>query len=183
MKISQVREKQSAYGYAALTDKELAVLAGIRKYENYQDTPQFKAMQHLVARGEWQPDKKVTSSYEAVKALPELHNLDHEEFWIIYLNRQNQIISRKRLSVGGVAGTVVDPKLVAKSCFEQPRNVSSVVVAHNHPSGNLEPSEQDLAISRKIKEGLKLFDIGLLDSIIIGHGKQYTSLNDDGLLF
>jgi DNA repair protein RadC len=81
-----------------------------------------------------------------------------------------------------VAGCVVDPKIIAKSCFEQPRNVSNVIVAHNHPSGNLQPSSADIEISKKIKQGLNLFDINLFDSIIVGHYREYYSLSDEGII-
>jgi DNA repair protein RadC len=178
----QVREKQAVYGYAALDNKELAILSEIKNFENYETTDQFKAMQQLVARGSWQPERKITCSRDAYNAIPELQNLDHEEFWILYLNRQNKIISRKRLAVGGVAGCVVDPKIIAKSCFEQPRIVSNVIVAHNHPSGNLQPSSADIEISKKIKQGLNLFDINLFDSIIVGHHQEYYSLSDEGII-
>jgi DNA repair protein RadC len=177
----QVREKQAAYGYAALDNIELAALAGIKNYENYESTEQFKAMQHLVARGTWQPERKITCSRDAFNAIPELQNLDHEEFWILFLNRQNKVISRKRLAVGGVAGCVVDPKIIAKSCFEQPRNVSNVIIAHNHPSGNLNPSEADKSITKKIKLGLEYLDINLFDSIIVGHNNYY-SFADEGIM-
>jgi DNA repair protein RadC len=182
MKTAQVREKQAVYGYAALDNVELALLAGIKDYENYESTEQFKAMQHLVARGSWQPERKITCSRDAFNAIPELQNLDHEEFWILYLNRQNKVISRKRLAVGGVAGCVVDPKIIAKSCFEQPRIVSNVIVAHNHPSGNLQPSNEDINISKQIKQGLNLFNINLFDSIIVGHHQEYYSFSDEEII-
>jgi len=124
--------------------------------------------------------QKIGSSKDAFKILNvKLADLPHEEFWILLLNRGNKVIKTESISKGGISGTVVDIRLVSKSAIEH--NSSSVILAHNHPSGNLKPSEQDLDITKKIKETLKLFDISLFDHLIIGD-QNYFSFADEGIL-
>jgi len=110
---------------------------------------------------------------------PLLADLHHEEFWILFLNRSNRVISRMKLSQGGVSGTVTDVRIVMKKAIEN--LASGIIVCHNHPSGNLNPSESDTKITQKIKEAGNLMDIQLLDHLIISD-KDYYSFADNGLL-
>lgn len=110
---------------------------------------------------------------------PLLSDLLHEEFWILFLNRSNKVISRMKLSQGGISGTVTDVRLVMKKAIEC--LASGIIVCHNHPSGNLNPSESDNKITQKIKEAGNLMDIQLLDHLIISD-KDYYSFADNGVL-
>lgn len=110
---------------------------------------------------------------------PILSDLTHEEFWILFLNRSNKVINQMKLSQGGVSGTVTDVRLVMKKAIEY--LASGIIVCHNHPSGNLNPSESDSKITQKIKEAGNLMDIQLLDHLIISD-KDYYSFADNGLL-
>ena len=110
---------------------------------------------------------------------PLLSDLLHEEFWILFLNRSNKVISRMKLSQGGISGTVTDVRVVMKKAIEN--LASGIIVCHNHPSGNLNPSESDTKITQKIKEAGNLMDIQLLDHLIISE-KDYYSFADNGLL-
>lgn len=110
---------------------------------------------------------------------PLLSDLAHEEFWILFLNRSNKVIDRMKLSQGGISGTVTDVRLVMKKAIEY--LASGIIVCHNHPSGNLNPSESDSKITSKIKEAGNLMDIQLLDHLIISD-KDYYSFADNGLL-
>ena len=110
---------------------------------------------------------------------PLLSDLVHEEFWILFLNRSNKVIDRMKLSQGGVSGTVTDVRIVMKKAIEY--LASGIIVCHNHPSGNLNPSESDSKITQKIKEAGNLMDIQLLDHLIISD-KEYYSFADNGLL-
>lgn len=100
-----------------------------------------------------------------------------ESFFIMLLNKANRVTGWVKISQGGTAGTVVDPKIVAKYAVDSLS--ASVILCHNHPSGNATPSEADRAITRKIKDGLHLFDIATLDHIILA-GDRYFSFADDG---
>jgi DNA repair protein RadC len=110
---------------------------------------------------------------------PILADLSHEEFWILFLNRSNRVINRMKLSQGGISGTVTDVRMVMKKAIEY--LASGIIVCHNHPSGNLNPSESDSKITQKIKEAGNLMDIQLLDHLIISD-KEYYSFADNGLL-
>ena len=110
---------------------------------------------------------------------PILSDLPHEEFWVLFLNRSNRVIGRMKLSQGGVSGTVTDVRIVLKKAIEY--LASGIIVCHNHPSGNLNPSESDTKITKKIKEAGELMDIQLLDHLIISE-KDYYSFADNEMI-
>lgn len=110
---------------------------------------------------------------------PLLSDLQHEEFWVIFLNRSNKIIGKEKLSQGGLSGTVTDVRVIMKKAIQL--QASGLIVAHNHPSGNLNPSDSDSKITLKIKDAGNLLDIQLLDHIIISE-KDYYSFADNGLI-
>ncbi len=110
---------------------------------------------------------------------PLLMDLPHEEFWILLLNRANRVIGREQISLGGVAGTVVDAKIVFRKAIEG--MASSLILVHNHPSGNLQPSRQDIDLTRKLKKAGATLDIAVLDHLIIADS-GYLSFADEGLM-
>lgn len=133
-------------------------------------------------RKDSEPDEKprITSSadvFDNIKA--ELMDIPHEEFWVLLLNRANRVTKKKQISLGGVAGTVADPKIIFKLALEE--LASGIILAHNHPSGNLTASQADIDLTKKLKEAGKLLDIQVLDHLIIA-GKKYLSFADEGLL-
>lgn len=133
-------------------------------------------------RKETEPDEKpkvVTSSDAASIFRPLLSDLPHEEFWILLLNRNNLVIDKMMVSQGGLAGTVIDVRIILKVALD--KLASSMILCHNHPSGNLIPSEADKEITKKIKEAGKHMDIPVLDHLIIGND-TYFSFADEGLI-
>ena len=108
--------------------------------------------------------------------IPRLKGLDHEEFWIIFLNRANYIIHKEMISRGGLSSTVVDPKLVVKRALD--KRASGLIMVHNHPSGNPRPGHSDLTETERMKKAANTFDIALLDHIIICDD-CYFSFADD----
>jgi DNA repair protein RadC len=123
---------------------------------------------------------KIGSSKEAYEQLAgSMMDLPHEEFWVLLLNRAHRVIKKKRISEGGVSGTVADPKIIFKMALEE--LASGVIVAHNHPSGNLSASQSDIDLTRKLKEAGKFLEIQLLDHIIIC-GQKYFSFADEGMV-
>lgn len=110
---------------------------------------------------------------------PHLSDLPHEEFWVLLLNRANKVIAKECISKGGIAGTVADPKLIFKRALD--RLASGIILVHNHPSGNVKPSQQDIALTKRVKEGGLLLDISVLDHIIFSN-VQYYSFADEGML-
>jgi DNA repair protein RadC len=123
---------------------------------------------------------RITSSNDVYDLMaPHLLDLMHEEFWVILLNRANTVIKKVQVSAGGVAGTVADPKIIFKIALE---NLSSgIILVHNHPSGNLMPSQADKDITRRMKEAGKLLEIPVLDHVIFAD-KSCFSFADEGLL-
>jgi DNA repair protein RadC len=122
----------------------------------------------------------IKSSADAFKILyPKLCDLDVEHFYVLYLNRRNEVISERHISKGGIHGTVVDLKVILKHALECQAN--SIVLAHNHPSGNLKPSSADIQLTKNIKSAAATLEMALTDHIIIG-GKSYYSFADDGML-
>lgn len=123
----------------------------------------------------------IASSKDAFNAiLPQLHGLSHEEFWVLILNRANKVLGRERISIGGLAGTVVDSKKLYQAVLKYPK-VNAIILAHNHPSGNLSPSGADIDVTKKLIEAGKLLDIKVLDHIIVGVN-EYSSLADEGYM-
>jgi DNA repair protein RadC len=106
-------------------------------------------------------------------------DLSHEEFAVVFLNRANKINHYEPISKGGITGTVADPRIILTKALEH--KATSIVLCHNHPSGNLKPSQADEVLTQKIKEAVKYFDIQVMDHIIVSD-EGYYSFSDAGLL-
>ncbi len=125
-------------------------------------------------------DEPITSSAAAYRYMAtRLTKLPHEEFWVMYLNRAARVVGERRISQGGVTGTVVDVRMIVKGALEE--LASAMIVFHNHPSGNVKPSPQDEALTRKIRDAAALFDVRLNDHIIVTPG-AFFSFHDEGLI-
>ncbi len=123
---------------------------------------------------------KIESSHSVFELMqPIIGELPHEEFWIVYLNNSNKVIHKNQLSKGGITGTLVDVRLVMKTAIEV--GAVGLILAHNHPSGTLKPSEADKQITQKLKTAAESLDIKVLDHLIITE-KAYFSFADEGLL-
>ena len=110
---------------------------------------------------------------------PVLSFLSHEEFWVAYLNHQNKVITRHCLSKGGIASTTVDLCLLLKKALEV--GATGLLLAHNHPTGNLQPSKADISLTEKIKVAAQAIDIQLLDHLIVSEN-GYFSFADENTL-
>ncbi|MEP0132480.1 MAG: DNA repair protein RadC [Eudoraea sp.] len=126
-------------------------------------------------------EKAQISGSQAVFDLlqPLVADLPHEEFWIVYLNNSNKVIHKAQLSKGGITGTLVDVRLVMKQALEL--GAVSLILAHNHPSGALKPSEADKKITNKLQKASEAMDIRVLDHVIITQNKYY-SFADNNLI-
>jgi len=123
---------------------------------------------------------KITSSRSVFDVMqPILGELEHEEFWIIYLNNANKIQLKTQLSKGGITGTMVDTRLVFKRALELA--ATGIILCHNHPSGTLKPSSSDISLTKKIKLGGEVLDVKVLDHLIITE-KDYFSFADENIL-
>ncbi|WP_080058123.1 RadC family protein [Spirosoma aerolatum] len=123
---------------------------------------------------------RVTCSRDAYnEMIPHLIDKPHEEFWILLMNRANEILRPVQISSGGISGTVADPKIIFKQALEH--LASSIILFHNHPSGNLTPSQADKDLTRKLKDAGRILDIPVLDHLIFTD-KAYFSFADEGIL-
>ncbi|TRO65710.1 RadC family protein [Christiangramia sabulilitoris] len=124
--------------------------------------------------------KKISSSNSVFEIMqPIIGELGHEEFWIIYLNNSNKVIEKFQISKGGITGTLVDVRITLKKALEV--GAVSIILAHNHPSGNLKASEADKQLTNKLKTAAESLDIKVLDHIIVTE-KSYLSFADEGML-
>lgn len=123
---------------------------------------------------------KITSSKDGFNIMqPIIGDLEHEEFWVLFLNNSNKVLAKNQISKGGLTATIVDVRLLFKQALEL--TSVAMIVCHNHPSGKLEPSSADKQLTQKIKQAGTTLDIKLLDHLIITE-KAYFSFADEGLL-
>lgn len=202
--MKQIREKLSIRGVEALTDQELLALLiedsalaekileecgslsalaasspsrlrmvagmGLRNADKLQASMEFG---RRIATAQTSTTSTITSSGDVVEIMrPLLKELKHEECWAIYLTNSNHIVENSRISQGGIQATVVDHRLIVKRAIEllSPR----LILVHNHPSGNITPSEADITLTQNLKAACELFNIQLLDHIIISSSDFYS---------
>ena len=122
--------------------------------------------------------KKLGSSAEAFEVLqPLIGDLPHEEFWVIYLSSSNKVIASRCVSKGGISGTLADVRMIFKEAFAQ--NATAAILAHNHPSGSVNPSQADTTLTKKMVEAGNIMDVKIIDHLIITE-HQYYSFADEG---
>lgn len=123
---------------------------------------------------------KITSSKDAYELMkPELMDQPVEQFWVIMLKRNNEVIQKRVISLGGISGTVADPKIIFKRALDD--LASGIILVHNHPSGNLKPSQADIRLTEKLKNAGLLLEIPVLDHLIFTD-HNYYSFADEGVL-
>lgn len=123
---------------------------------------------------------KIESSKSVFRIMqPLIGDLGHEEFWIIYLNNSNKVLRKQQLSRGGMTGTLVDVRIVMKQALEE--GATSIILAHNHPSGTLRASQADKSITQKMMAAGELLDVKVLDHLIVTE-HAYFSFADEGIL-
>jgi len=122
----------------------------------------------------------ITSSRDAYNIIrPFMLDLAHEEFWILLLNQNNKVLGKELISKGGVTGTMADPKIIFSAALRY--SAASIMLTHNHPSGNLKPSQQDIELTKKMTSAGRLLDIKVLDHLIITDSGFY-SFADEGVM-
>jgi DNA repair protein RadC len=127
-----------------------------------------------------QQQPQIYSSHQAAAvAVPMLCHLQHEECWVLFLNKSNRLVGKERISSGGIDATVVDVRVILKLALE--KNSCRIILVHNHPSGNRIPGETDKLQTIKLKNGAAVCEIQLVDHIIVA-GNDYFSFADEGLL-
>jgi DNA repair protein RadC len=166
---------------------ELAKLS-MKDLEKFKGIGEAKAITIMSAlelgrrrkEADFEKRNQITCAKDAYLLLQaELMDLPYEEFWILLLNKANQVIKKVQISRGGIAGTVADVRLIMKSGIEH--LASSMILVHNHPSGNLKPSQEDLLLTKKVKQAGELMDITVLDHLIFTD-KGFFSFADNEML-
>ena len=168
------REKFIQKGSGALSDTELlSILIRSGTHDNSAlELGRRRRLSEVIDRF------KISSSLDVFELMkPLLEDLLVEQFWTLYLNNSNKVLSKLKISEGGMTGTVVDIRLILKHALEL--NATSIVLSHNHPSGILIPSEADIKVTGKIKKATEFMDIKVLDHIIITD-QSYFSFADQG---
>ena len=123
---------------------------------------------------------RISTSRDAFNVIaPLLTDLHHEEFWLLLMNKACEVFARERLSTGGASGTVADVKIAFKIALDA--RASAIIAVHNHPSGNLKPSDADMDLTKKLKEAGKILDLPLLDHLIVSE-RGYYSFADEGII-
>ncbi|MDO6760869.1 DNA repair protein RadC [Tamlana sp. 2_MG-2023] len=174
----------------AYTDNNLSALGKLtmKQLMSFKGIGEAKAITIIAAlelgrrrRGEEALERKQITSSRSVYELmqPVIGELEHEEFWIIYLNNSNKVLQKNQLSKGGITGTLVDVRLVLKTALEV--GATGLILSHNHPSGALKPSVADKQITQKLKIAAQSLDIKVLDHLIITE-KAYFSFADETIL-
>ncbi|MGA0041488.1 MAG: RadC family protein [Flavobacteriaceae bacterium] len=147
--------------------KAASIVAALELGRRVQDAPNAELV-------------KLSCSQDVFKLMrPLLSTLSHEEFWVLYLNRANKLVFKQCHSRGGMVGTVVDTRLILKTALD--KTVLNLMLVHNHPSGQLHPSQGDKELTHKIQQAAKQLDLNVLDHIIIAQ-KDYFSFADQGIL-
>ena len=122
--------------------------------------------------------KKITSSKTIFELMqPIIGELPHEEFWVLYLNNGNKVLSKSQQGKGGITGTIIDVRLVFKAALEL--GATALILCHNHPSGNLKPSEADKQITKKLKAAGQNLDVQVLDHVIVGENGYYSFADEE----
>lgn len=169
----------------SLSDLGRASLDELKKFHGIGDAKAvtITAALEIGRRRKEEPDQKkpvITCAKDAFEIMhPVLSDLNHEEFWILMLDAANGVIGKAMISKGGRAGTIADPKIIFKTALE--RNAAYIILFHNHPSGSLNPSDEDIRITRKLTEAGKTLDLFVLDHLIVAGG-SYVSLADEALI-
>ncbi len=147
--------------------KAITLLAALELGRRRQSTEVVKKLQ-IKCSGD---------AYQILK--PHLTDLHVEEFWVMFLNRANKVLGKQKISSGGLTGTVVDTRVVFKDALEQ--LATCIILCHNHPSGQIKPSQADIDLTKKLVQSGKIMDIQVVDHLIIGDSGYY-SFADEGLL-
>ncbi len=125
-------------------------------------------------------DPQITHSSDVYDLIaPYIVDQVHEEVWLVMMNQAGRVLNHSRISLGGMTGTIVDPKVIMRLSIEN--HATRIILVHNHPSGSARPSQQDINLTQKIKHGAQLLDILLTDHVIVA-GDRYFSFLDEGML-
>jgi len=167
-------------GLVSLSLAELKKISGIGEDKARSLLAAFEIGRRMQSQSKWSIDKKITSPKDIAEFfVPILRDELKEKFLVVCLNSANKVTKFEAISVGSLNSSVVHPREIFKFAIEN--SSASIILIHNHPSGNLEPSNEDIAITKKLVEAGKILNIQVLDHIIVG-GNSFTSLVERRLI-
>jgi|694.fasta_scaffold00239_20 DNA repair protein RadC len=169
-KTQLIKDVIKAKGFDHVSNSDIFHLLGY-KGNDFYNSDIFKVIREVVKREPLPEVQKITCSKDTYNHLMNLQDLEHEEFHCILMNQNNRVINKLAIHKGGITSCVVDVRMIARLAIEN--KAINVIISHNHPSGNSYPSIADKDLTKKVKEGLKLLDINLIDHVIIAGGKSY----------
>lgn len=167
-----IAECGSLAGVANLPSSRLRMIAGLGAKRTERVLAAIE-IGHRISSANRAVEESISSSEDVVRIMrPKLQDKKHEECWVLFLTNSNRIIECRCMSQGGVQATVVDHRLIVKRALELLS--TRIIIVHNHPSGSATPSGADFEITKKIKDAASLFDIQLLDHIIVSTTESYS---------
>ena len=158
---------------SSMTIEKLCAIKGIGPGKAVTISAAFELGRRAAAEQVIRNKRPVTAPSDVFRMmLPSLRGLDHEECWVLFLNRANYVIGKERMSVGGMESTIMDTKSILRRAIE--RKANGVILVHNHPSGNALPGQADIAQTRTLKSALSSCEIQLIDHVVVAEDSWYS---------
>ena len=160
-------------GLSSMSIDKMMEVPGIGKDKAVTITAAFELGRRLASESSTSPRTPITTSKQVYELMaPILKGLDHEECWILYLNRSNIVIFKEKLTSGGLSSTSIDTNMIMRKALE--KRADGLIMTHNHPSGNPHPGQADIKETERLKKASNTFGISLLDHLIIANGCFYS---------
>lgn len=158
---------------SAMSIDKMQAIGGIGKNKAATVTAAFELGRRFAAEGSRSPCRAITNASQIFSIMfPVLKGIDHEECWILYLNRANHILYKEKVSIGGLSSTTIDTNSILRKAIE--KKADGIILVHNHPSGNPQPGKADVVETERLKKAAETFSISMLDHVIISDSSYYS---------
>lgn len=158
---------------SAMSIDRMQAIGGIGKNKAATVTAAFELGRRFAAEGSRSPCRAITNASQIFSIMfPVLKGIDHEECWILYLNRANHILYKEKVSTGGLSSTTIDTNSILRKAIE--KKADGIILVHNHPSGNPQPGKADVVETERLKKAAETFSISMLDHVIISDSGYYS---------
>ena len=158
---------------SAMSIDKMQAIGGIGKNKAAAVTAAFELGRRFAAEGSRSPCRAITNASQIFSIMfPVLKGIDHEECWILYLNRANHILYKEKVSIGGLSSTTIDTNSILRKAIE--KKADGIILVHNHPSGNPQPGKADVVETERLKKAAETFSISMLDHVIISDSGYYS---------
>lgn len=158
---------------SAMSIDKMQAIGGIGKNKAATVTAAFELGRRFAAEGSRSPCRAITNASQIFSIMfPVLKGIDHEECWILYLNRANHVLYKEKVSIGGLSSTTIDTNSILRKAIE--KKADGIIMVHNHPSGNPQPGRADVVETERLKKAAETFSISMLDHVIISDSGYYS---------